>query len=304
MPRSRLLLSVCLVALSLLLVGCGSTSGATSRSGSPTATAMPTASPTPYPTPLSTAAALDAFQRCHPLEGFGTLYQLGDLAVGVSLSNVAWPSLLLPSTLPKAPYKVVEQQLPTTPAVNPHHDFLFGLVVCNTAATATHTLEGVRVRIDSFVPSSGPVNSWWFCSSTYVSGSVRGGGCGGAYTAHEFYQASFAASAGVGAIADGTFVKGYNPDTGGSAGSLPRSLAPGQSLVLALSLTPPTAAGTYTFALSAGADGAQLPFASVPDQILFDAAATQWDGQSCLAPAMKAQIPAGSADSYICPVTS
>jgi hypothetical protein len=250
---------------------------------------------------LPTTSTLDATQRCHPLEGFGTLYQMGDLAVGVSLTSVAWPSRLLPSALPHAPYKVVQAQLPTSPAVNPYHDWLLGLVVCNTGASASHALEGVRVRIDSFTPTSGPVNSWWFCSSTYVSGSVRGGGCGGAYTAHELYQAAFAPSAGAGAIATGTFVSAYDPDAAGSAGPLPRSLAPGQSLVVALSLTPPTAAGTYTFALSAGADGAQLPFASLPDQILFDPTATKWDGESCLAPAMKAQIPAGSADAYICP---
>jgi hypothetical protein len=85
---------------------------------------------------------------------------------------------------------------------------------------------------------------------------------------------------------------------------LPRTLTPGQSLVLALSLTPPTAAGTYTFALSAGADGAQLPFASLPDKLLFDPAATMWDGDNCLAPAMKAQIPASSSSSGIRPVKS
>jgi hypothetical protein len=186
---------------------------------------------------LPTTSTANATQRCQPLEPFGTLYQVGDLAVGVSLTNVAWPSRQLPSTLPHAPYKVVESQLPTSPAVNPHHDYLFGLVVCNTGASASHTLQGVRVRIESFAPTSGPVNSWWDCSSTYVSGSVRGGGCGGAYTAHEVYQAAFAPSAGVGAIAAGTFVKGYNPNTGGSAGPLPRTLTPGQSLVLALSLT-------------------------------------------------------------------
>ena len=118
----------------------------------------------------------------------------------------------------------------------------------------------------------------------------------GAYTAHELYQATFAPTATVGAIVAGTFVRAYNPDTGGSAGPLPRNLAPGQSLVLALSLTPPTTAGTYTFALSATADGAQLPFASLPDQILFDPAAIKWDGDSCLAPAMKAQIPPSSTD--------
>jgi hypothetical protein len=252
---------------------------------------------------LPTTSTATATQRCHPLEGFGTLYQIGDLAVGVSVTNVAYPSLQLPSTLPHAPYKVVEAQLPTSPEVNPHHDYLFGLVVCNTGASASHTLQGVRARIDTFAPTSGTVNSWGDCSSTYVSGGVRGGGCGGAYTAHELYQATFDASAGVGAIVAGTFVKGYNPDTGGSAGPLPRTLAPGQSLVLALSLTPPTAAGTYTFALSATADGAQLPFASLPDQILFDPAAIKWDGDSCLAPAMKAQIPPSSADAYICPAT-
>jgi hypothetical protein len=195
----------------------------------------------------------------------------------------------------------VESQLPASPEVNPRHDYLFGLVVCNTGAAASHTLQGARVRIESFFPTSGTVNFWSDCSSTYVSGGVRGGGCGGAYTAHELYQAAFASTATVGAIAAGTFVKGYNPDTGGSAGPLPRILAPGQSLVLALSLTPPTTSGTYTFALSATADGAQLPFASLPDQILFDPAATTWDGDSCLTAAMKAQIPISSADAYICP---
>jgi hypothetical protein len=253
---------------------------------------------------LPTTSTANATQRCHPLEPYGTLYQLGDLAVGVSLTNVAWPSRQLPNTLPHAPYKVVESQVPISPAVNPHHDFLFGLVVCNTGASASHTLQGVRVRIDSFAPSSGPVNSWWPCSSTYVSGGVRGGACGGTYTAHELYQATFAPSAGVGAITAGTFVNAYNPDTGGSAGPLPRTLAPGQSLVLALSLTPPTATGSYTFALSAAADGAQLPFASLPDHILFEPAATKWDGDSCLAPAMKAQIPASSANAYVCPAAA
>jgi hypothetical protein len=56
--------------------------------------------------------------------------------------------------------------------------------------------------------------------------------------------------------------------------------------------------------MSLDADGTAPPFASIPDQILFAPAAIKWDGESCLTPAMKAQIPTSSANAYICPASA
>jgi hypothetical protein len=121
-----------------------------------------------------------------------------------------------------------------------------------------------------------------------------GGGCGGGFVFEEQLNAVFAANAGAGASVSAAFVEA------GTLPPLPLTRKPGQSLNMNVTVTPPTTLGTYHFSFSVRVDGANLPFAVFTDDLLLGPA-RKWNGAACLNPEMQAQIPAGSADSYICP---
>jgi hypothetical protein len=67
-----------------------------------------------------------------------------------------------------------------------------------------------------------------------------------------------------------------------------------------VSVTPPTAPGTYRFSFSVTVDGARMPFALLTDDLLLGPA-RKWTGAACLKPEMQAQILTGGTDAYICP---
>lgn len=296
-----------LFALAVLLAGCGSVT--TQVSATSTATVAPTATPTPRPPATVTYEQFRA--ACPSSNGqgntLGRTYQFGDLFVAVSLTNISYPAAKLPDGVPLAPYKLAPgtdqfRGLPATPEVNPDiaRTGIF-IEVCNAAATASHRIEGVDARIDRFVPFSGALNSWQFCAGWYANGQASGGGCGGGYQAGELLQAAFSANASAGATTTASFVKAGQDLDGATLPPLPLTRKPRQSVLMVLSLTAPTAPGTYNFAFSLTVDGAKTPFAPLADDLLLDSAARAWGGDACATPAMQAQIPAGSTDSYICP---
>jgi hypothetical protein len=303
MRQPRLIM---LLILSALLAGCGSTT--TGRAVTPTATLAPSA--TPSATPL-TNVTFEQFHAACPLsEPSGHLYQIGDLYVSVDLTNLDYPAAKLPDGVPLAPYKLAPgtdqfRGLPPTPKVNPNlgRDGFF-VSVCNASKSASHRIEGVDVRIDRFTPYTGALNSWQFCAGWYANGHADGGGCGGGYQAGEYLHATFGANAGAEATTPASFIKS-GPDLGDTPlPSLPLTRTPGRSVLMVVSLTAPTAPGTYNFSFSLTVDGAKTAFAPLTDDLLLDPAARTWSGDACATPAMQAQIPSGSADSYICPGAS
>jgi hypothetical protein len=89
----------------------------------------------------------------------------------------------------------------------------------------------------------------------------------------------------------------------GAGDSLPASLKPNHSEGVNLGLTPPTAAGTYTFSYALTVDGAQTQLTQVMGPILLAPVAHKWGGQACSTNAeMLQQIPAVTdpPPGYIC----
>jgi hypothetical protein len=248
---------------------------------------------------LSTVSFDQFGAACAGADAQGRAYRIGDLYVVVALTNVSYPAAKLPDGVALKPFKLTDPSdgfggLPRSPEVNPGLDRSGVFVeLCNTRTTASHRIEGASVRIDRFTPFTGALNSWQFCDGWYQSGQRTGGGCGGGYRMDAQLNAAFPADAGVGAVAPASLVADNFNET---------SLPPNQSRILDVTLTAPTAPGTYQFSFSVTLDGAKTPFASLPDALLLGPART-WAGDACAIPAMQSQIPSGSADRYICPTS-
>jgi hypothetical protein len=73
---------------------------------------------------------------------------------------------------------------------------------------------------------------------------------------------------------------------------LPSSVKPGDGYGLNLDIVPPTAPGTYTFALGIALDSAAPACVPLPHPVVLFAPVTHcWTGQACEAPAMLSEIP-------------
>jgi hypothetical protein len=296
MRRSLALTAFCLL-ICALLVGCGSTTAGNASTS--TATLSPT------PARLSTVTADQFHAACPSGQGFGDIYQSGDSYIAVSLIGLAYPAAKLPDGVPLDPFKLPSDAgdlhgLPQSPEVNPELEHT-GIMVeyCNGAKSASHRVEGVSVRIDRFTPYTGALNSWQFCDGFYTNGQVNGGGCGGHFFADEYLHATFAATAGAGITSDANFIKVVSDDS--TLPPLPVNLSSGQSALLEVALTAPTAPGTYGFSFSVGVDGAHLPYAALSDDLLLDSAVRKWSGQACTVAAMQDELFGVSTGSYICP---
>jgi hypothetical protein len=230
----------------------------------------------------------------------GNIYQIDDLYIAVSLTGVDYPSSKLPDSTPLKPFKLAPftdkyRGLPPLPEVNPDlKSNGFFVTVCNASKGVSHRIDGVTARVESFTPFTGDLNSWQYCDTYYQNGHEDGGGCGGGYVYDEKLDVAFAANAESGSTVPATFV------VAGTLAPLPLTRKPGQSLNMNLTMTPPTAPGTYHFSFSVKVDGANVTFAPLTDDLLL-APARKWNGAACLKPEMQAQIPAGSTDAYICP---
>jgi hypothetical protein len=212
-----------------------------------------------------------------------------------------YPSELIPSNAPSAPYQVAASQATSgyspKPPVNPYLQYV--VTICNTTS-ATHTVSGVTVGIAGFSPSSGAVNEWNLCNGPYDTATKSaGGGCGGGIGGPGFgYYSAALPSDTVGAIAT------LHPANGSSP--VPFSLKPNTSLSLVITLSGLTSQGTYTLSFDVSVDGAASTALAPSDgSFLIAPAAAKWSGQSCETPAMQAQIPASSQPTYyVCPSSS
>src|SRR6185437_8775907 len=291
----RKLLATCLACVVVaLLVGCAQPS---SGQTAPTASAAPTA--TAQPTPIATHGAITSGHPCETdTSGQVSYVQIGDLKVSQVHFTLAYPSLRLPSNLDGSkPYKLPANAYdPPNPPVNPNvgSGAGYGLTVCNTSSATSHVIAGVTASISAFQPYVGQLNVWQFCDTVYARpDGLGGGGCGGANIFDESLQATFAANATTGAQVTATLVGTGNTSEGGGSDTkpLPISLGPGQMLVFTMGITPPIAAGTYSFAFGLNYDAVTAAPISTMQPTLFDTLAEKWNGQNCTLPTLLSQIP-------------
>jgi hypothetical protein len=236
--------------------------------------------------------------------------QLGDLKVSQVHFILAYPSLQLPSNLDGSkPYQLSANaydppKLPVNPNVGTGAGY--GFTVCNTSSTASHVIAGVTTSISAFQPYVGQLNVWQFCDSVYARpDGIGGGGCGGANIFDESLQATFAANAITGAQVTATLVSTGNTSEGSGSDTapLPISLGPGQMLVFSMGITPPIAAGTYSFAFGLTYDSVTAAPISTMQPTIFDTLAEKWNGQNCTTPTLLSQIPTtvtNPVTNYVC----
>ena len=308
---STRLIPIGLVILAVLLAGCGANGTATPGS-SPTATPLPTLS---YQEAATVCKGLPSISGAD--ERF---YRLGDVLVTVG-SYYGIASRRLPDSTTLSPLltpdpndsAALDARFPSQPPIFPtgNSTGLSGVAftLCNASQTQTHTLEGVKIRIQRFTPYTGRIQTWTECDGYYTRSDphgVVGGGCGGGIHADEILQANYPANATAGAELAASWVSASEQPTDSTRtapwGPLPAQIPAGQYLVLLVTGSPMTS-GVYTLALAPMVDNARLPFVPVRSPAFFAANPQQWTGQACLTQTMQAQIPAATTPPsyYICP---
>ncbi len=81
----------------------------------------------------------------------------------------------LPAGTPLKPFKLgsasdPNRGLPATPEVNPSLNGGLYVTVCNASKSVSHRIDGLTVRVESFVPFTSDLNSWQFCDAYYQNG--------------------------------------------------------------------------------------------------------------------------------------
>ena len=288
----------------LLLSGCGVTS--TMPTGQKALTSTPTPFPTVASTPLPTTAPyvgpIPTFDGCPPLGQTPTqpkYVTVGALSVSVPQRVQDYPSTLVPSNQPQAPYHVATSAVNNyapNPSVNPDLSNGYIFQICNQTGAA-HTLTSMRVNIASFTASSGPVAIWHLCSDGPYNAATKQttGGCGGGIGGVDWLAATLpSASAGASVLATANKYGGVD---------LPASIDPHKSIQVLIAMDGLTRQGTYALTFGVSVDGA-APTTLTPGDGSFVMApsAKVWTGTACQTPAMQAQIPAASTDAYyVCP---
>lgn len=295
----------CLVLLCLLIASCGASPSPTAHSTvTATATATATRAPTSTATPVPTA---DPGQPCRPQPGDTyTYHQVGDLVVRQADFGLAYPSSMLPDGTPLNPYLLptgayqhgIAGSPPTDPNLKePGGGYIF--TVCNSSATRSHALTSVSLKIASFTPYTGQLNTWSFCDGYFVRPTgAQYGGCGGGFAGDAYLHVSFPASAGAGAS-----VAAQTSTSAPTGTALPITLKPGVSILVNVGITAPTSPGQYAFAFAVSVDGAAPVYFSTATPTLLAPIAHKWTGQACLTAIMQQQIPPATSPSsyYICP---
>jgi hypothetical protein len=175
------------------------------------------------------------------------------------------------------------------------------ITVCNTSTTRAHTIESASVRLSAFTPYSGSLNIWDPCSGTYKRPvgfvALECGESAAVYD--EYVRATFTSDAQVGAIVPAPLA---DPTSLGDLGPLPATLPPRQSMMIAVFVKAPAAAGVYTFAAGITADKEALPV-TIGQKVLVAPIAHRWTGKACLSPIMQGSFPANPPTEtyYICP---
>ncbi len=305
------------VVLALALSACGSLHASqtltTADSITPTATmGSPVVSAPLLPTIAAGAVpAACAAGAAGMSPQWQPLMQLGDLLVSqATASGLGGPSYRIPAGTPSKPLELAGPMANPgahSPDINPQLQGVAGYVteICNPSAHAV-TVQSVWARVASFSAFSGPLAAWNPCmdGSYYAAQQHQfGGGCGGGLSANETMQASFPASAGVGAtvLASQLSSAPTGPGQPSPFPQFPLSLAAGQSILVVTGVTPPTAAGTYTFSLGLAVGDAAPVYFATSAPVLFAPVTQAWNGKNCMTPAMQTQIPTSSQSYYICP---
>ena len=305
------------VLLALTLSACGGTTSKPTGGvvvAAPTATATATAAATAQPTAkAATGGGLPT--GCSGMAGQSTT-RIGDLVITSVTKALDYPDWTIPPGTPNQPLRIT-QSATGSPAsgsveVGAHGatDGFFTFMICNASTTQAHTLRSVSVRVASFTAYSGPLVVWAPCNDgTYdaQTQTARAGGCGGGFGANEYLQASFPASAGVGAVvtAQVTSTSPAGPGDPNPYPALPLSVAPGHMVSMGAMLTVPTTPGSYAFAFGLAVDSTSTAYFSTSASEIYAPITQHWTGQNCTTTAMKAQIPAASQSTlYICPPAS
>jgi hypothetical protein len=303
--RARTWLAVVAAALVVALLG-GSfyLLHATRNTGAPV---------TPTATPAQTASA-SKLLAC----GFANTpaLALGDLLVRApALTTIAYPSHKLPDGTPLTPRtfeSVAERttQSSSDPATNPTLTAGGGgyvLFVCNSSSSTTHIVKSVSARIESAVPFTSALSAWNPCDGLYNAETKQNeaAGCGGGFCANETMNATFAPNAEAGATVTTTQLSSDKDIAGGCGGAiigpLPVSLKPLHSVSINVGIVAPTKPASYTWSFGLAQDSAPPAFVLASRATLLAPVAHKWSGAGCLRPEMQAQIPASSAETYVCP---
>jgi len=330
MQRARRLslgaLSAAALTLGLLLSSCGAssvsvgdqiatasaaTATADARVAVATAAAVNSAAlPTATMIPASVA---DVESAGCPSLSLGSSTPRYSTVSGLTVSNpqlytpLNYPSAMLPSNAPNAPYKVPltaseAQQVITfhpNPSVNPSLDTGYVVQVCNQT-TVAHTVSSIDVNIAGVIPSSGPVAVWHLCQDGPYDAATRQttGGCGGSAGQVDWLAVNLPSnSTGAGATA----VPNASENSNGP--ELPLVIVPNKSVVFLVAVHGLITQGTYTLSFGIGVDDYVPVALDTLDATFFIAPSpTVWTGTACQTPAMQAQIPAASTDTfYVCP---
>lgn len=315
-----------LLALSILAACAPAAGGASplaSATRAPAATADATATSgvfTPPPLPITHIAT----GICGPYFPSGiALTPARGLLVSQtsSLGNLAYPLAQIPNSQqaqPIAPPVITSSayRASASPVVNPRLQELGGgytLAICNASSQA-HVVSAVRMTLVDAAPYTGKLAAWDTCSGVYLPGQgFLGAGCGGADPENEYMHAALAADAAVGATVTATQTGTNSSDASDEVnlGPLPVTLHPGQAMTIEIGVTQPSAPGLYTYAFALTVDSGDTGIVAYSPTTLLASVTTAWNGGSCLAPAMQAQLaamptPTSSARAsvgYICPAS-
>jgi hypothetical protein len=214
-----------------------------------------------------------------------------------------YPNALMPNNLPNAPYQVPltksqAEQAGTfhpDPPVNPSLATGYAIQLCNQTG-ASHTLTSLGVTIANFTPSSGPVNVWHLCGDGPYDSATKQTtpGCGGGIGEVVFMAATLLEDR-----SGDTAAAAANAKMGVGGANLPIAIGPNQSVIVLVAVNGLTSQGTYTLSFGVGVDGAPATSVAPSDgSFLIAPAAAVWTGTDCQSPAMLAQIPAASQDTY------
>jgi len=259
-----------------------SSSASGASGGQPAATAAPgPGAPTGF-------AGVPCTREAFTAQG-ETVARVGDILLGQLDFNSGYPGYVLPDDLRLAPYQLGGDAIGPLPDLsNPAPGVAFKL--CNASATQSHVVSAIAIRIDSFASYSGHLNEIRLCAPVYSRQGMRGGGCGGGFPFDVNLAAAFAAGASTGDVANADFK--------------PITLSPGKEIVVSVTLTLPTALGTYAFRGGIALDSGAVTYPADPaPPALYAPVAHEWSGQNCTRPDMLAQIPLATTPPtyYICP---
>lgn len=308
-PTLCLALALTLV-LALALAGCADSSLEAHAGNTPTVDPFST-------TPASASSPTTASGSSQPSvtpnaqncgdqwSGTNGLTRAGDLLLTPTIPTIDTILYLLPAGVPLQPLKLPQQNATGQYGGWPTDTIGTSSIlvsVCNASRTASHTIQGARVKLASFVAYTSQLNAWDFCAGFYARpAGVTSNNCDrGSAPIDEQLRAGFASTAQPGTVVASTQPGGSS----GNFGPLPAALPPGSAMYLNVTITAPTAPGTYAFAINLTADGAQLPY-SGNTSLLLAPVAHQWNGQACTTSSMLTQIPPATnpPTGYICPAS-